>query len=288
MKTFLRLGLTLSFVAVGLVARAADFRDHLGLQLYSLRAQTKESTTGALDLAKTYGIKEVELAGTGSLKPEEFAAELKKRGFDAVSGHFGYALFEKDIAAVIKDAKTLGLKYVVVPYPPVGKDKPFSEEMAHLMAAKFNEWGAACKKEGLKFGYHPHGLEFKPTAAGNGEVMFDILVRETKADLVTFEMDVYWVFITGLDPAKLLAKYPNRFEMLHIKDMLKDFARGTHTGGSPASAKVTVGEGQINWSEVLATAQKIGVKHYFLEDETLTPLKSIPDSFAYLKALKVK
>ncbi len=284
MKNLLRLAL---FPLAAVALCAADFRDHLGLQLYSLRAQTKESTTGALDLAKSYGVKEVELAGTGSLKPEQFAAELKARGFEAVSGHFGYGLFEKDVAAVIKDAKTLGLKYVIIPFPPVGKDKPFTEEMAHAMAAKFNEWGAACKKEGLSFGYHPHGLEFKPTAAGKGEVMFDILVRETKADLVTYEMDVYWVFITGLDPAQLLLKYPNRWSLLHIKDMLKDFARGTHTGGSPASAKVTVGEGQIKWSEVLTAAQKIGVKHYFLEDETLTPLKSIPESFQYLRALKL-
>lgn len=285
MKILLRLALALPLAAASLFA--SDFRANLGLQLYSLRAQTKESTTGALDLAKSYGVKEVELAGTGSLKPEQFAAELKSRGFVPVSGHFGYGLFEKDIAAVITDAKTLGLKYVIVPYPPVSKDKPFSEEMAHSMATKFNEWGAACKKEGLQFGYHPHGLEFKPTSAVNGEVMFDILARETKADLVTYEMDVYWVFITGLDPAKLLAKYPTRFALLHIKDMLKDFARGTHTGGSPASAKVTVGEGQINWNEVLTTAQKIGVKHYFLEDETLTPLKSIPDSLQYLRALKL-
>ncbi len=281
MKTLLLAALTLTTLT------AADFRDHLGLQLYSLRAQTKDSTTGALDLAKSYGVKEVELAGTGSLTTEQFAAELKSRGFTPVSGHFGYALFEKDAAAVIRDAKALGLKFVIVPYPPVSKDKPFTEEMAHAMAVNFNAWGEACKKEGLRFGYHPHGLEFKPTAAGNGEVMFDILARETKPDLVTYEMDVYWVYITGIDPAKLLAKYPTRFSMLHIKDMLKDFARGVHTGGSPATAKVTVGEGQINWAEVLSTAQKIGVQHYFLEDETTTPLKSIPDSLQYLRALKL-
>ena len=91
----------------------------------------------------------------------------------------------------------------------------------------------------------------------------------------------------GLDPAKLLAKYPDRWSMLHIKDMLKDFTRGGHTGGSPATAKVAVGEGQIQWAEVLNAAHKIGVKHYFLEDETVMPLKSIPDSFKYLRALKL-
>lgn len=265
---------------------AADFKDHLGLQLYSLRAQTQESTTGALDLAQSYGVKEVELAGTGSLKPEEFANELKKRGLTAISGHFGYGLFEKDIQGVIRDAKALGLKYVIVPSPPVGKDKPFTEEVAHMMASKFNEWGAICRKEGLSFGYHPHGREFRPTAAGKGETMFDLLMRETQADLVTYEMDVYWVYITGTDPATLLNQYPNRWSMLHIKDMLKDFERGTHSGSSPAMAKVEVGAGQINWGELLGAAQKIGVKYFFVEDETMFPLRSIPESFKYLRRLK--
>jgi sugar phosphate isomerase/epimerase len=284
MKTFLRFVL-FSFAAVALAA--ADFRDHLGLQLYSLRTQTKESTTGALDIAKSYGVKEVELAGTGDLKPEPFAAELKSRGFVPISGHFGYALFDKDVAAVIKDAKTLGLKFVVVPFPPVGQDRMFTEEMAHKTAAKFNEWGAACKKEGLRFGYHPHGLEFRPTAAGNGETCFDILMRETKPDLVTYEMDVYWAYYAGQDPVKLLQKYPNRWSMIHIKDMRKGVQIGLHNGGTPPTDKVTVGQGQIDYAPILRAAQKVGVQHYFLEDETPTPLQCIPDSFKFLRGLKL-
>jgi hypothetical protein len=161
MKSLLR------FVAVPVLissaTMAADFREHLGLQLYSLRAQTKESTTGALDIAKSYGVKEVELAGTGSLTPEQFAGELKSRGLVPISGHFGYALFDKDISAVIRDAKTLGLKYVNVPYPPVGQDKMFSEELARKTAAKFNEWGEACKKAGLRFSMQiAHASQSRP------------------------------------------------------------------------------------------------------------------------------
>ena len=285
MKTLLRFtALTLLLAGIG---SAADFRDHLGLQLYSLRAQTKESTTGALDIAKSYGIKEVELAGTGDLTPEKFATELKTRGLVPVSAHFGYNLFDKDAAAVIRDAKALGVKYVVVPFPPVGQDRMFSEELAHKTAAKFNEWGEACKKAGLRFGYHPHGLEFRPTAAGTGETVFDILVRETKPEYVFFQMDVYWVSYAGQDPVKLLQKYPNRWVTLHIKDMLKGLATGVHTGGTPPTAKVTVGQGQIDYPAVLRAAQKIGVQHYFLEDETPTPLQCIPDSFKYLRGLKL-
>ena len=268
-------------------ASAADFRDHLGLQLYSLRAQTKESTTGALDIAKSYGIKEVELAGTGDLSAEKFAAELKSRGFVPVSMHAGVALLEKDVDAVIREAKTLGVKFIICPYPRLDKDKMFSEAVAHQFAADFNKWGEACKKEGIRFGFHPHGLEFRPTSGGNGETVFDILVRETKPDFVCFQMDVYWVSYAGQDPVKLLAKYPNRWVTLHVKDMRKGTVMGLHTGSTPPTDKVAVGLGQIDYPAVLRAAQKIGVQHYFLEDETPTPLQSIPDSFKYLRALKL-
>jgi sugar phosphate isomerase/epimerase len=86
---------------------------------------------------------------------------------------------------------------------------------------------------------------------------------------------------------KLLQKYPNRWTTLHIKDMRKGTVTGLHTGGAPPTDKVTVGMGQIDYPAVLRAAQKIGVQHYFLEDETPTPLQCIPDSFKYLRALKL-
>ncbi len=282
MKSFLRLAL-LPLAAAAL--HAADFRDHLGLQLYSLRAQTKESTTGALDIAKSYGIKEVELAGTGDLNAEQFSAELKKRGLVAISMHAGHQLLDKDLATVISDAKTLGVKYVICPYPKLDKEKVFSEAIAHQMAKDFNKWGEAFKKEGIKFGFHAHGLEFR--TGPNGETMFDILVRETNPEFVNFQMDVYWVYYAGQDPVKLLQKYPKRWTTLHIKDMLKGLATGVHTGNTPPTGKVTVGQGQIDYPAVLRQAQKNGVQYYFLEDETPTPLQCIPDSFKYLRGLKL-
>lgn len=268
-------------------AKAADFRDHLGLQMWSLRVQAKESVPGSLDQAKAYGIKEVETAGFGELTAEQYAAELKTRGLVAVSAHTGYADLEKDIAGAIRNAKALGAKFLICPYPRLDKAKVFSEEIAHQVAADFNRWGEACQAAGLRFGFHPHGLEFRPTAAGKGETVFDLLVRETKADLVCFEMDVFWVFHAGQDPARLLARYPNRWALMHLKDIRKGAVTGLSTGSAPPTDNVTVGTGQVKWPEVLRAAQKIGIKHYFIEDETPTPLQCIPDSLKYLRALKL-
>jgi len=179
-----------------------------------------------------------------SLTPAAFAEELKTRGLVPNRGHFGYDLFDKNFAGVIRDAKAPGLTYVVVPFPPVGKDRIFTEETVRKMALKFDEWGAACKSGGLRFGYYPHGLEFRPSSASGGETMFDVLVRETRPNLVRYQMDVYWVYITGQDPAGLLAKYPDRWSLLHIKDMLKDFPRPITAAVAPPRRKSPWAQGR--------------------------------------------
>ena len=88
-----------------------SFKGPIGLQLYSLRADFGKNVDMALDEAKDFGFKEVELAGTYNMAPEKFRAELEKRGLKAISGHFPYAQFKKDPESIAKDAKALGLKY---------------------------------------------------------------------------------------------------------------------------------------------------------------------------------
>jgi sugar phosphate isomerase/epimerase len=271
--------------AGAVTAFAEGFQDHLGLQLWSLRDQTKQSTTGALDLAVSFGFTEVETAGTGSLSVTEFAKELQARQLKVVAAHAGYEALTKDPAKVIADARVLGARYVVVPWLPHDKATGLTPEVARKAAADFNTWGAACRAAGLQFGFHPHGFEFKADAAG--VTPFDIIARETDPGLVVFEMDVFWVVHPGQDPVKLLEKYPGRWHLMHVKDLRKGAVTGIHTGAAPPTDKVAVGDGQVDWPAVLRAAAKAGVKHYFIEDEGVQPLKEIPASVRYLKSLKL-
>jgi sugar phosphate isomerase/epimerase len=217
---------------------------------------------------------------------QELADGLKARGLKVVSVHTGYPALKADINAAIRDAKTFGATMIVVPWLTHAKEG-LTEAEARQYAADFNAFGAACQKAGLAFGYHPHGYEFTPTGKGNGELAFDVLVRETKPDLVKFEMDVFWAFHGGQDPVQLLNKYPDRWAALHLKDIRKGAVTGLSSGSAPPTDNVTIGTGQIDWPAVLRTAQKIGVRYYFIEDETPTPLQCIPDSFKYLRGLKL-
>src|SRR6218665_649972 len=105
----------------GLVAwgpgAAAGFQDHLGVQLYSLRNEGK-TVASRLELAQSYGVTEVETAGTWGLPAAEFVQALREHQLTPISAHIGYDQMEKNVAAVIAEAKALGVEYVIVPSLP--------------------------------------------------------------------------------------------------------------------------------------------------------------------------
>src|SRR4051794_20559541 len=76
MKLKLLLAGLVSFSAAAFAATPhVDFHDHLGLQMWSLRETTKTDMKAALDLVKSYKLKEVETAGLGNLTLEQYVAE---------------------------------------------------------------------------------------------------------------------------------------------------------------------------------------------------------------------
>ena len=277
-----RLLLALLLTTTAATLPAGDFTGTAGLQLYSLRDLFKTEVPGTLDKVKAYGVTEVETASTYGMPAEKLRELLTARGLKAVSGHFQYDALTKDLDAVIRDAKALGLEYVACPWIP-HDEAAFTEEVCRKAAADFNNWGEALAKAGLKFAYHPHGYEFAPFGDGT---LFDLLVKETKPEFVNFEMDVFWVTHPGKNPAELLEKYPNRWVLMHLKDMRKGAHTGLFTGHAPLTDDVPLGTGQVDWPLVLRTAAKVGVKHYFIEDESPTAETAIPQSLKYLGTLK--
>lgn len=263
-------------------AEEGSFKGETGLQLYSLREQSKvRGVPWMLDQVKSLGIKEIELAGTGNLTPEQFKAEVDSRGLKAVSSHFPYARYKNDLDAVVKDAKALGLKYAGCAW--IDHKGEFTEAACRDAIATFNRAGEALAKEGITFFYHCHGYEFQPFGDGT---LFDLLMKETKPEHVSYQMDVLWVVFPGQDPVKLLQKYAGRWKLMHLKDLRKGVALGALTGHTDLVNDVTIGTGQMDWPAILKTAQEVGVKHYFIEDESPTSMEQIPNSLKFMKGVK--
>ena len=258
-----------------------SFDGPLGLQLYSLRADFTKNVPMALQKVKEFGFKNVELAGSYNMEPAKFKQLLDQHGFVPISGHFPFDRLRDDPAGVAKDAKTLGLKYAGCAW--ITHEGEFDEKEAREAIRVFNKAGEVLAKEGIKFFYHVHGYEYYKH--GDGTLM-DLIVNETKPEHVSFEMDVFWVVFPGQDPVAQLKKYGKRWELMHLKDMKKSLKTGSLAGKTDVTNDVPLGTGQMDWPAILKTAEEVGVKYYFIEDESPTVHEQIPQSIKYLQQVK--
>jgi sugar phosphate isomerase/epimerase len=60
---------------------------------------------------------------------------------------------------------------------------------------------------------------------------------------------------------------------------------GSLSGSTALTNDVALGTGQVNWPALFRAAQKVGVKYYFIEDESPTVVEQIPQSLRFLESL---
>ncbi len=261
---------------------SGSFKGALALQLYSLREWfKKEGVPLTLARVRTMGFTSVEVAGTYGLTPRQFRSELDRAGLKAAGMHVNYNDLGGKIEQIIGDAKTIGVEYVGCASIP--RKGQFTAEDAARAAEHFNTAGEKLNAAGLKFMYHPHGFEFVPTS--NGRTLFDDLVAQTKPELVDFELDIFWAYHGGVDPAQLLARYPRRFALLHLKDMKPGTERNL-TGRAPDESSVALGSGVIDVKAVLRAARRSRAKWFIIEEESPEPLVNVPAGLRFLEQVK--
>ena len=265
----------------GSVGTSPSFKGPVGLQTYSLRDQLKQQGAAALDFAKEQGFVEVEigLESHYGMTAEAMKAALDARGLKPIAAHASLDFLLNQTEKAVAEAKRFGLQYVGVAWAP--HKKPLDEQQVLKIAEGFNQAGKKLKEHGLQFFYHNHGFEFQPYKDGT---LFDLLVQKTEPDLVKFEMDVLWTIHPGQDPVALLKKYPNRWALMHLKDLRKGIT-GDFSGGTSLNNDVALGSGQADYPRILKAAQEVGVKHFFIEDESPVVLQQIPTSLKYLSTV---
>ena len=235
-----------------------------GLQLYSLRNQFQEDVEGSLKQISDWDITYIEGGGTYGYSQEEFLGLLKKYGLKTASVGAGYDTLRDDPASIIPQAKAFGASYVMCAWIP-HDGNTFGLEETEAAIEVFNKAGKVLSEAGLTLAYHPHGYEFRPH--GNG-TLFDLMAEQ--AEHYAFEMDIYWAFHGGADPMELLNKYPDKFVLLHLKDMEHGVA-GNNTGHEDVETNVVLGTGQI--------------KYMFIEDESSRVVEQVPQSLEFLRGL---
>lgn len=250
-----------------------------GVVSYSFRNQFEDDVPGTLDLIKDMGLTNIEFSSLFGTTAEELRGMLDERGLICTSYGVGYDALVNDTEQVIEDARTLGAKHVRIAWIP--HESPFSIEDAKKTVTDFNRAGKELREAGLYFSYHNHGYEFRPY---DGGTLFDYIVEHTDPEYVSFEMDLLWTAHPGADPVKLLKKYPDRFRLMHLKD-LKKGVEGDFSGSAPEEYDVRLGTGQIDFPAVLRAAQDTNIEYYYIEDESQEVVERVPKSIEYLKSL---
>jgi sugar phosphate isomerase/epimerase len=257
------------------------FAQEIGLQLYSLRNEFKADVPGTLAKIKEWKIKQIEGEGTYGLPIDEYKKLLQQNNLEMVSYGASFEELKNNPQAVIDNAKAFGSKFIMCAWVP-HKEGEFTIDDIKKAINVFSAAGKLMHENGLSFCYHPHGYEFGSFENGT---LFDYMVQHTDKRYVNFEMDVFWVKHPGQDPVALLKKYPNRFLMLHLKDR-EPGTKGNQNGRAADETNVVLGKGDVGIAAIMKEAKKIGIKYYFIEDESPKAVEQIPQSLAFLRKIK--
>ncbi len=247
-----------------------------GLALYTVRDDMGTNAKATLQAVADAGYKNIEAAGYEDGKfygmvPAEFKKLLATMKLKPISTHQGSVTLE-NADQMMADVKAAGFTYFVIPVPPMGMFEFNREKMSMGMkgsveelASILNTLGEKANKAGLKLLYHNHDFEFKKNEAGI--VPIDYLLENLDPKKVNFQMDLYWVTKAEANPISYFNKYPGRFKIWHVKDM------------DEQGRFAPVGQGSINFQNILANKKLSGMKYYMVEQDMtfdgLKPLEAI-------------
>lgn len=253
----------------------------VGVQLYSLREDMSKDPLGSLTQLARIGYRYVEHANYIDRKfygypAPEFKKILDGLGLKMISGHTVMGKQHWDENArdftdswkkTVEDAAILEQKYVISPSMDESMRSTYDDFMRYMEI--FNKCGELCHKGGMKFGYHNHDFEFSEKL--NGEKLFDIIMKSIDPELVVIQLDMGNLYNGGAVAIDVVNQYPGRFEIIHVKDEIKD--------DSGKYVSTIVGEGIVDAKKVVDQSTKIGgTKVYIIEQESyqgMDPMKCV-------------
>ncbi len=244
----------------------------VGIQLYSIKDLLEKDLHGTLEQIAKMGYKEVEAFSNSKghyfgMMPKEFSGMLKDKGLTLIGSHLISGTQEQKAETwrqatllsrfdeLVEKAAETGQKHLTCAYlfPSLRTTPDDLKRTAEL----FNKAGETCHQSGLQYSFHNHAYEFEKVG---DSLIFDYLLDNTDPKLVQWEMDVYWLVAAKADPIAYFKKYPERFTLGHIKDMSK----------LDAKKNVVIGDGTIDYTNLLKEAKKAGMKHFIVEQDNFS------------------
>ena len=255
--------------------------DQVSLQMFTLIPWVNsDGLVPVLERLSEIGFQNIEPFGgtfTG-YTATEFRELADGLGLSVPSSHYNVA--EGTFDDTLDFVATLGQEFV----GSGGFATPGINSYADTLATAetLNRLGARAVDAGVgKVFGHNHAREFTTMYEHEGQMMsaWEILVAETNPEWVAFELDVAWAVHGGVDPVALINEYPDRIDLLHVKDAI-------NLGGPSNPTFVNLGEGDVPLQDILAAGVAAGVAYFVMEYDLAADGNSFAtEGFEYLTGL---
>ena len=290
--------LGLQFMGCGM---DVPYLDKIGLQLWTVRNQLAADPMGTLQAIKAAGYHQVELQSDAELdtilpmaKDAGLAVNSAHINFSSITGRWdlrGDNPQPVEFETIVSRAKQAGLSDIVCGYIMKGNRETMDD--FKRLAEQLNRAGEIANSAGLTLSYHNHSFEFKTLEgypmAGMQELDYgyQVLVEETDADKLSFEVDIFWVALGGAEPQKWINRLAERCRMLHLKDLNPEIEVPTFDeGATPPEAFQELGDGTVDVIRCMNLGKAFNAAHVFVEqDQSPDPLASIRQSMEYLRGV---
>lgn len=233
----------------------------IAAQLYTIRdyLKTPAEIEGSFKRIREIGYRAVQLSGLGPIEPERLAEIARNNGLEICATHVDYYALRDKTDQMVREHKLWGCRYVGIGGLP-GEYR--TAEGYARFAREASEVARRLADEGLVFIYHNHAFELervsKDAEDRGGRTGLDILYSESDPRHFCAEIDTYWVQYGGGDPAAWIRRLSGRIPVVHFKDM-------TVRGHEQLMAEV--GEGNLNWPEILKACRQAGVVWHIVEQD---------------------
>ncbi len=255
----------------------------LGVQLYTIRDYMKDPDFADLSFAKLaeLGYTEAHTAGT-DFDEKLFVELLRKHGISIIGTHYDFDKIINNPEETMELHRMWGTTNIGIGGMP-GEARTNLDKL-HEFIRQYNKAAERYAKNGFRLTYHNHNFEF--VRIDGYKTIMDVLYEGLDPATTSFVLDTCWVAAGGGDVTDWMEKLAGRIDILHLKDLTFKFKQeGKYY--SPVDAEV--GNGNLAWDKIMATAEKIGVKHYVVEQDgnwAGTPFNSLKTSAAFLEKYK--